>query len=554
LASITVDFEGHRVQLPAGAKITELTGRRTHPRGMPVAALLNQRLVGLEQELVDGATVQIVTKEDTEGARICRRSTCLLLYEAFLNVAPRSRVLLGQSLGDWYYFDVEGNEEPLPGLLEKIREEMARLKGADQRFDTYRVSTEAAIKQFTTEGREDRVALLRTWWHESVRLVTLGEYDDLQHGPTVPSASYLPAFALHPYAQGFVLGIAAAGRTPDALLQPPPVMKGLLNIYQETKAWNRVLGVANVGDLNRVCVTNEYRDVIAVAEGFHEKKIAAIADRIGERRCEAQLILVAGPSSSGKTTFTKRLAVQLQVIGLRPVALSVDDYYIDRERTLLGEDGRPDFEALEAVDLALFNEHLQRLLAGEEVRTPHYDFVSGHRVDPAKWSVMKLTAGDVLIVEGIHGLNERLTRSVPAEAKFRIYVSALTQLSLDGQNRLSTADGRLLRRIVRDRLYRGHTAATTIATWPSVRRGEEKHIFPYQESADVMMNTALVYETAVLKIFAHRFLLEVPSDHPSFAEAYRLLKFLELFVPIFPDRVPQNSILREFVGGSSFHY
>lgn len=554
MASITVDFEGHRVQLPAGAKITELTGRRTHPRGMPVAALMNQRLAGLEQELVDGATVQVVTKDDPEGARIVRRSVCLLLYEAFRRVAPAARVICGQSLGAWYYFDVEGVDEPVADLLGRVREEMIRLRGEDVRFESERVPTERAIRLFEAQGRRDRVALLQTWWHESLRLVRVGEYTDIQHGPTVPSAGYLPPFALHPYPPGFVLGFAVNGCSARDLDRPPPPAPGMLAIYQETKAWNRVLGVANVGDLNRVCTTSAYREVIAVAEAFHEKKITTIADAIHARRDRVKLILVAGPSSSGKTTFTKRLALQLQVIGLRPVAVSVDDYYIDRDRTPLGEDGKPDFEALEAVDLDRFNADLGRLLRGEEVRTPRYDFVAGRRADPSKWRPMRLQEGDVMIVEGIHGLNERLTQAVPPEAKFRIYVSALTQLSLDDQNRLSTADARLLRRIVRDRLYRGHTAAATIAAWPSVRRGEEKHIFPFQESADAMMNTALVYETAVLKVYAQRFLLEVPMDHPSFPEAYRLLKFLEMFVPIFPDRVPQNSILREFIGGSIFHY
>ncbi|MBI5490710.1 MAG: nucleoside kinase [Deltaproteobacteria bacterium] len=554
MASITVDFEGHRVQLPAGAKITELTGRRSHPRGMPVAALLNQRLVSLERPLIDGAVVQVVTRDDPEGLRIVRRSTCLLLYEAFRRIAPQARVVSGQTLGPWYYFDVVGTDEAVPELVARAREQMERLRAEDLRFEVQRLNTDEAVERFAKEGRHDRMALLRTWWHESVRVVNAGGYLDIRHGPVVPSAAYLPPFALHPYAQGFVLGFAAGGPSAADIAQPPPLMKGLLGIYQETKAWNRVLGVANVGDLNRVCTTNEYRHLISVAEGFHEKKIATIADRIAGCGGRTRLILVAGPSSSGKTTFTKRLAVQLQVAGLHPVALSVDDYYIDRERTPLGEDGKPDFEALEAVDLELFNEHLRRLLAGEEVRTPRYDFISGRRVDPEKWRAMKLADCDVLIVEGIHGLNERLSAAVPAEAKFRIYVSALTQLSLDDQNRLSTADARLLRRLVRDRIYRGHTAATTIATWPNVRRGEEKHIFPFQESADAMMNTALVYETAVLKVYAQRFLLEVPTDHPSFAEAYRLLKFLELFVPVFPDRVPQNSILREFIGGSIFQY
>ena len=521
---------------------------------MPVAALLNRRLVSLERPLPDGAVVQVVTRDDPEGLRVVRRSTCLLLYEAFRRIAPKARVISGQTFGPWYYFDVLDAEEPVADLVVRAQKEMERLRAEDLRFDVQRLPTDEAVARFAREGREDRQALLRTWWHESVRVVSAGGYLDIRHGQVVPSAGYLPPFALHPYAQGFVLGFAAGGPAAPDLAQAPPLMKGLLSIYQETKAWYRVLGVANVGDLNRVCTTNEYRHLISVAEGFHEKKIAAIADRIAGCSGKARLILVAGPSSSGKTTFTKRLAVQLMVAGLHPVALSVDDYYIDRDRTPLDENGKPDFEALEAVDLALFNEHLGRLLAGEEVRTPRYEFLTGHRADPDRWRTMKLSECDVLIVEGIHGLNQRLSAAVPADHKFRIYVSALTQLSLDDQNRLSTSDARLLRRTVRDRIYRGHTAATTIATWPSVRRGEERHIFPYQESADAMMNTALVYETAVLKVYAQRFLLEVPTDHPSFPEAYRLLKFLEMFVPVFPDRVPQNSILREFIGGSIFQY
>jgi uridine kinase len=553
VSSITVDFEGSVVQLPTGAKITELTGRRTHPR-QPVAAMLNQRVVGLEQELVNGARVHVVTADDPEGARVVKRSTCLLLYEAFRLEAPQARVISGQSLGEWYYFDVEGSDEPLGELLARVEKRMRELRDGDLRFETYRVSTEEAIDMFNREGRRDRVALLRTWWHESLRLVGVGGYVDIAHGTMVPSAGYLRGFRLHPYAAGFVLGFVCGPCGASSLEAPPPPMPGMLGIYQETKAWYREMGVANVGDLNRACVTIDYRDVIAVAEGFHEKKITRIADMIDERRGRLRLILIAGPSSSGKTTFTKRLAVQLRVIGLRPVALSTDDYYIDRDKTPADETGKPDFEALEAIDLDLFNEHLQRLLAGEQVATPKYDFKTGRRAEAGKRVPLRLEPNDVLLIEGIHGLNPRLTAAVPAEKKFRIYVSALTQLALDDQNRISTSDTRLLRRIVRDRVYRNHTAAATIAAWPAVRRGEEKHIFPFQESADATMNTALVYETAVLKVYAQRFLLEVPADDPSFSEAYRLLKFLESFIPIFPDRVPQNSILREFIGGSSFHY
>lgn len=550
------------MQLSPGARLTELTGRMTHPRGVPIAALVNRRLVGLDAEVPDGATIQVVTKNDPEGFNIFRKSVCLLMYEAFRRVAPGARVVSGQSIGTWYYFDVEGHEGPLGELLGRVEAEMRAMVAGDQRFEVFRLASEEAVERFEASGQTDRVALLRTWWHESLRLVKLGEFLDIAYGPLVPSAGYLDgraggdrsAFALHPYEQGFVLGFAALGTTSEDLAAPPPPMPGLYGIYQETKAWNRVVGIAHVPDLNRECIANDAKDVIRIAEGFHEKKIAAVADRIAERRDTVRLVLVAGPSASGKTTFTKRLGVQLRVAGLRPVALSADNYYVDRDRTPLGADGKPDFEAIEAVDLELFNDHLRRVLAGEEIETPKYDFTSGRRTSPDRWTRIHLEPGDVLIVEGIHGLNDRLTKAVPVQAKFRIYVSALTQLSIDEQNRISTSDARLLRRIVRDRLYRGYTAAQTIAAWPAVQAGERKHIFPFQESADVMVNTALVYETAVLRVFAHRFLLEVPTDHPSFVEAYRLLKFLELFVPIFPENVPQNSILREFIGGSTFRY
>ncbi len=565
MSSITAEFEGKSVQLAAGARLTELTGRMTHPLGIPIGALVNRRLVGLDSEAPDRSRITVVTKHDPDGANIFRRSACLVLYEGFRRVAPQVRVVSGQSIGDWHYFDVDGHDGPLGPLLERVRSEMCGIVERDERFEVFRMGSDAAIDLFEREGRGDRVALLRTWWHESLRMVRLGGCVDILYGPVVPSAGYLdgmgsrgatapPGFAMHAYAHGFVLGFAVMGRTAADLATPPPFMPGLYGIFQETKAWNRVIGVSNVGELNRACITSEHKEVVRVAEGFHEKKIAAVADAVAARRDRTRLVLVAGPSASGKTTFTKRLGVQFRVAGLHPVALSVDDYYIDRERTPVGEDGRPDFEALEAVDLDLFNDHLRGLLAGEEVATPKYDFVAGRRAAPQRWNRLRLEPGDVLIVEGIHGLNDRLSAAIPPDAKFRIYVSALTQLSIDAQNRISTSDGRLLRRIVRDRLYRGHSAAATITAWPSVRAGERKHIFPFQESADATVNTALPYELAVLKVFAHRFLLEVPTDHAAFVEAYRLLKFLELFVPIFPDNVPQNSILREFIGGSSFRY
>jgi uridine kinase len=305
-----------------------------------------------------------------------------------------------------------------------------------------------------------------------------------------------------------------------------------------------------VADLNEASLSGEVKEVIKISEGFHEKKIASVADAIARRG--SRLVLISGPSAAGKTTFIKRLSVQLRVAGIRPVALSLDDYYLARAATPLGPDGKPDFECIEALDLPLLNEHLSGLLAGRTVDTPRFDFPRGVRAD--KTVPMRLDPDQILLMEGIHGLNERLTPSVPLEAKFRVFVSALTQLCIDEHNRIFTSDSRLLRRMVRDRIYRGYTAAQTIAMWPSVRRGEETNIFPFQEEADDTFNSALVYEPGVLKLFAERYLMEVRRSEAAYGEAFRLLKFLAMFVAIFPEDVPQNSILREYIGGSSFHY
>jgi uridine kinase len=328
----------------------------------------------------------------------------------------------------------------------------------------------------------------------------------------------------------------------------------LFSVYRETRQWNEILGVETVGHLNELTVRGVASEVIRVAEGLHEKKVAAIADQIGQQKDRIKLVLIAGPSASGKTTFAKRLGLQMMVNGIRPVSLSTDNFYVNREETPLDKHGKYDFEAIEAIDLDLFNDTLVGLLRGERVLSPRFDFTNGQRKPKDKWIPMQLLPGQVLVVEGIHGLNDRLTQAVETERKFKIYVSALTQLCIDDHNRIFTSDTRFLRRIVRDRLFRGYSAATSIENWPSVRRGELRNIFPFQEHADVMFNSALVYEQAILRMFAERFLLEVPQDHPSYVDAYRLLKFVNHFVPMFDERVPQISILREFVGGSGFRY
>ena len=328
----------------------------------------------------------------------------------------------------------------------------------------------------------------------------------------------------------------------------------LYTTYVETRRWQELLGVQNVGQLNRLCLDSNSSHIIRIAEGLHEKKIAQIADEILSRVPRVRLITIAGPSSSGKTTFAKRLAIQLWVNGIDMVTMSLDNYYVDREATPRDENGNPNFESLEAIDLRLFHQQLADLLAGKEVLTPRFDFVTGTRKPEVDWVPLRLEEHQALSIEGIHGLNDRLTQSVPREQKYRIFISALSQLAIDDHNRIFTSDARLVRRIVRDNLFRGFDAERTLDLWERVRRGEGKWIFPFQEQADVMFNSALVYEPAVLKVYAERFLLHVPRINRAYTEAYRLLKHLSMFVPIFPDEVPQTSILREFIGGSAFKY
>jgi uridine kinase len=412
------------------------------------------------------------------------------------------------------------------------------------------VTLENAEAIFRSAGETSKLELLRVYRSSTIPVVSCGEVVDVVHGPVAPSAGLVRGFSVVPYEDGLLLRFPRDGE-PAPALGPQPK---LFATYRETREWNEAIGVANVGALNRVCLSGEIAEVIRIAEGFHEKKLAAIADAIAARRGEARAVLVAGPSASGKTTFIKRLDIQLRVNGLRPIGLSLDNYFIDRERTPHGADGKPDYEALAALDLDLFNEHLLALLEGRAVEVPEYDFVLGRRAGRERWRTLRLAADELLQIEGIHALNPRLTAAVPESAKYRVFISALTQLTLDDHNRIFTSDARLLRRIVRDRLFRGHDTTHSLEMWGSVRKGEARGIFPFQEQADVMFNSALLYEPAVLRVYAERFLLEVPREHPTYTEAFRLLKFLQWFVPVFEHDVPSTSILREFIGGSAFRY
>jgi uridine kinase len=555
MKTIHIRLEGKDLKVPAQTTTLALIAEKLSPElglARPIGALVDNRLVPLDTSLYDGACVNLVSINTEAGMEIYRRGCTLLLRHAARRLFPDVRLVVGQSLGNGYFFDWKGQPPLAPESVRALEETMKQMVEEDLPFERERVGVSEAIRRFRQRGMDVQASLLEVVWHENVRLVLLGDTLDILHGPVPPSAGFLTGFSLAYYPPGLVLKFPdAQGGPPD---QSPPNQKKLFAIHRETKEFNRRLGVENVGELNRLCINGGIAEIIRVSEGFHEKRIAAIADAIAERADRVRIVLIAGPSSSGKTTFLKRLSVQLEVNGLRPVGLSIDDYYVNREDTPRDENGAYDFEALEAIDLALFNTHLVQLLEGREVITPRFDFNSGRRLPESKGKPLKLQPRDILIVEGIHGLNDRLTAQVPREAKFKIYVSALTQLCLDDTNRIHTTDGRLLRRIVRDRLYRGYKAATTLSVWPSVLRGERRHIFPFQEDTDEMFNSALVYETAVLKVYAERFLLEVPLDDPAYPEVHRLMKFLSLFVGIFPDAVPQNSILREFIGGSTFRY
>jgi uridine kinase len=550
--TVTVNFEGERRQVPSGTTVAQFLASclgKVPPEIL--AALVNRRIVMLDFP-VRGIQVELaaVKVSSREGQEVARRSASFVLLEAARELYPEARLAVGQSLGGGYFFTWQA---PIP-LSTQVVTSLARrceeICAENRPFVRRSVTLEEAEALFRASRDESTLALLASYRSSTVPVLSCGSFIDIAHGPVAPTTGVVRGFALVAYEDGLLLRFQRNG-APGSLppLQPQPK---LFVTYRETRRWNAALGVANVGALNRTCLSGKIGEVIRVAEGFHEKKIAQIADVITAASDHVRLVLVSGPSSSGKTTFIGRLGVQLRVNGIQPIRVSLDNYFFDREQTPPGADGKPDYEALEALDLELLQRHLAALLRGEQVTVPRYDFLVGRRA-PAERSVnLRLGEHQVLLVEGLHALNPKLTAGVPELAKYRIFISALTQLTLDDHNRIFTSDARLLRRIVRDRLFRGHPATRTLDLWGAVRRGEARGIFPFQENADVMFNSALVYETAVLRVFAERFLLEVPREHPAYTEAYRLLKFLAWFVPVFQDDVPHTSILREFIGGSAF--
>jgi len=511
-----------------------------------IAALVNGDLRELTYPLQSDARVEPVFLSNSDGVRIYRRSLSFLLVTAVRELFPEAQIFVDHSLPFGGFFcQVRGRETFTTEELAQIEDRMRQIVAEDAPITREHVPLDEAIQIFRARGEDEKVRLLARRQKGYLSLYNLRGLRDYFHGYMVPSAGYLRYFALHPWPSGFVLQYPR--RHWPTELRPVRDYPQLTAIFHEYGEWLYLLGVESVSGLNEAIASGRIREIILVSEALHEQRVAQIVDLIARRRDDVRLVLVAGPSAAGKTTFSKRLSIQLLARGIHPFSLELDNYFVDREETPRDEHGEYDFEVLEALDVPLFNQHLLALMRGEEVQLPRFDFKTGHR---EKGEIAQLGPDHIVIVEGIHGLNPRLVPSLPEECIFRVYLSALTQLNTDRHNRVPTTDTRLVRRLVRDATYRGYTAEETLKRWESVRRGEKRHIFPYQEHADVMFNSALVYELAVLKPLAEPLLLQVEPSSPRRVEAKRLLTFLRWFESCGPDMVPDNSILREFIGGS----
>jgi uridine kinase len=546
------------VTYPSGVKAAYSSGVKCQdavaslgPFAWPLAAVLaNNELKSLDDTLIADCILEPVTIDSTQGATTYRRSLCFLLAIASRELFPERRLVAGMAIGTGFYHYFADGKPLSDAELAELEKHLRDLVERDVPISIERMSYAAAVEYFRKSGQTDTLLLLEQLNDPLIPLNECAGFRDLHVAPLVPSTGVLRTWALLPYHGGLLLRYPHK-ETPDRLtdFEDDPVLYSIAKEYRERA---QILGVFSVGSLNRVNASKGIKSYIQVAEALQNKKIAAIADQVAERSKDVKVVLLAGPSSSGKTTTSKKLAIQLKVMGFEPINISLDDYFVDRTRTPTDENGEPDFECLEALDVEYLNEQLLDLFAGKEVELPSFDFKSGSRKPSGKKFAM--TGREILVIEGIHGLNDRLTPRIPKEQKFRIYVSALTQLNLDDHNRVSTTDNRLLRRMVRDYNFRGHSALATLRMWPSVGRGERKHIFPFQNSADAAFNSALDYELGVLKIYADPLLRTVKPTEPEYAEARRLEAFLDNFAPIPSTYVPKDSILREFIGESEFKY
>ncbi|SHG47933.1 uridine kinase [Thermosyntropha lipolytica DSM 11003] len=533
--------------VPAGTTILDLTARlKDRLPYLVTAAIVNYEAQGLDYVLQEDDWVELLDLTCEYGLRVYRRTAVFLMLKAFNDLFPEKRMVVRHSLSNGLLCETV-DEELGAEEVALLETRMQEIVEADLPINRLIMPRMKAAEIFAKQNQPDKADMLDFVEHDEVWVYELGGFFDYFFGFMLPRTGMVNLFKLLPYEGGLILQTPEMD-APDRI-KPYIEQKKLAYIFKESKRWAEMLETPHAAALNKLIAEGRIDEIIRINEALHEKKVALIAEEICKNK-DVRLVLISGPSSSGKTTFAQRLYIQLRASGRRPVTISLDDYFVDRENTPRDEKGEYDFEALEALKLDLFNEHLTRLIKGEEVEVPIFNFITG-RAEPRGKNV-KVPPGEVIIIEGIHALNDKLTFRIPQKQKFKIYVSALTQLNLDNTNRIPTTDSRLIRRMVRDSRTRGYSARDTIRIWPSVRRGEEKNIFPFQESADVMFNTSLVYEFSVLRPFAEPLLREITPDCPEYHEARRLLRFLSHFTPVAPDGVPFNSILREFIGGSPY--
>ncbi|WP_296112298.1 nucleoside kinase [uncultured Alistipes sp.] len=544
---------GNELDIPMGTSLLEISRRLTSGPHPFLAAFVNNRVKELNYKIYTPVTIRFIDITSFAGIRVYQRTSWFILQKAVRDLYPGQTLHIRHSMGQsGFYCEIEGIDPLTREAAAALEERMRAIVAADLPIIRTKVLTEEVRARYAEQGFDDKIALLDTRPRLYSELYTLGDLPGYFYGSLAPSTGYITRFGIEPYYRGFYLALPL--RTSPEELHKHVSQEKMFGIFREYQSWVALMGVPTIGAVNARALAGDAGGMIKIAEAFHERKFAEVADAIQEahRTRGVRMVLISGPSSSGKTTSAKRLGLQLGVLGLCPVMISLDDYFVEREKTPRDENGQYDYEALEAIDLELFNDHLHRLLQGQSVDIPRYDFITGRRTQHD--TPLTLDERSILIIEGIHGLNPRLTPSVPDAVKFKIYISCFTSVAMDNLSRIATTDNRLLRRLTRDYRQRGSDALQTLSRWASVRRGEERHIFPYQENADVMLNSSLFYEISALRPFAEKILREVPDTVPEFDEARRMLKFLDNFIPIPSDEIPPTSILREFIGGSSFKY
>lgn len=516
-----------------------------------VSAKVNHKSEDLNFAIYKPKHIEFVDITSSSGMRVYVRTLTMIMAKAINDLFPKAELHLDYPLSKGYFCNIKNLNEPITEtLVAKIKERMQEIIEQNAPIKKHEKPGEEVIEMFRAYKQMDKVLLLQTLNRPYTEYYELHEYIDYYNGPLLPSTGHVNIFDLVKFEEGILLRIPS--RTNPKVLEELTPQPKMYEVFKEFIQWNEIMDVTNVGDFNLACKEKKAYDLIKIGEALHEKKIAGIADKIIENMDKTRFVMISGPSSSGKTTFSKRLSIQLRAAGMQPVLISLDNYFVDREHTPRDENGEFDFEHLHAMDIEFFNKQLNQLLNGEEIELPTFSFELGKRI--FRGEKIRLTDKNILLMEGIHALNPELTPSIADDLKFKIYVSALTTISLDNHNWIPTTDNRLLRRIIRDYRYRGYSAQDTISRWHSVRNGEDKWIFPYQENANIMFNSALLFELAVLKKFAEPILEEVPRNSNEYTEAHRLLKFLKFFMPVHDKEIPPTSLLREFLGGSSFKY